>query len=97
MSRAFILLLDSFGLGATPDAGKYGDAGANTFGHIASWAQDSGKPMQLPNLERLGLVEVFGRDDAVARRLRAQVDDGVLQWRAAKPARGALAARLVHI
>jgi phosphopentomutase len=56
MSRAFILLLDSFGLGATPDAGKYGDAGANTFGHIASWALDAGKPMQLPNLERLGLA-----------------------------------------
>ncbi len=56
MSRAFILLLDSFGLGAAPDADKYGDAGANTFGHIASWAADSGKPMQLPNLERLGLA-----------------------------------------
>lgn len=31
MSRAFILLLDSFGLGAAPDADKYGDAGANTW------------------------------------------------------------------
>lgn len=56
MSRAFILLLDSFGLGAAPDADKFGDVGANTFGHIASWAADSGKPMQLPNLERLGLA-----------------------------------------
>jgi phosphopentomutase len=56
MSRAFILLLDSFGLGALPDADKYGDAGANTFGHIAAWAAESGKPMQLPNLERLGLA-----------------------------------------
>jgi phosphopentomutase len=56
MSRAFILLLDSFGLGAAPDAESFGDAGANTFGHIASWAFDSGKPMQLPNLERLGLA-----------------------------------------
>lgn len=56
MSRAFILLLDSFGLGATPDAVKFGDAGANTFGHIASWAASSGKPMRLPNLERLGLA-----------------------------------------
>jgi phosphopentomutase len=56
MSRAFILLLDSFGLGASPDAEDFGDAGANTFGHIASWAADSGKPMQLPNLERLGLA-----------------------------------------
>jgi phosphopentomutase len=56
MSRAFILLLDSFGLGATPDADKYGDTGANTFGHIAAWAHQTGKPMQLPNLERLGLA-----------------------------------------
>ncbi|MDP3670221.1 MAG: phosphopentomutase [Telluria sp.] len=56
MARAFILLLDSFGLGATPDAGKYGDTGANTFGHIAEWAAAKGTPMQLPNLERLGLA-----------------------------------------
>ena len=56
MSRAFILLLDSFGLGATPDAVQYGDVGANTFGHIAAWAAEQGKPMQLPNLERLGLA-----------------------------------------
>jgi phosphopentomutase len=56
MSRAFILLLDSFGLGATPDAVQYGDVGANTFGHIAAWAAEQGQPMQLPNLERLGLA-----------------------------------------
>jgi phosphopentomutase len=55
MSRAFILLLDSFGLGALPDADKYGDAGANTLGHIAQWAAAEGKPMSLPNLERIGL------------------------------------------
>ena len=56
MSRAFILLLDSFGLGALPDADQYGDTGANTFGHIAEWAAKEGKPMSLPNLERLGLA-----------------------------------------
>ena len=56
MSRAYILLLDSFGLGAAPDAEDFGDAGANTFGHIAQWACDSGQPMQLPNLERLGIA-----------------------------------------
>jgi phosphopentomutase len=55
MPRAFILLLDSFGLGATPDAGRFGDVGANTLGHIAAWAAEQGKPMQLPNLEKLGL------------------------------------------
>ena len=55
MSRAFILLLDSFGLGALPDADKYGDTGANTLGHIAKWAADAGKPMSLPTLETIGL------------------------------------------
>jgi len=56
MSRAFILLLDSFGLGATPDADKYGDSAANTFGSIAAWAAKEGKPMQLPTMEKLGLA-----------------------------------------
>jgi phosphopentomutase len=56
MKRAFILLLDSFGLGAAPDAAKYNDAGANTFGHIASWAASVGKPMELPTMEKLGLA-----------------------------------------
>ncbi|PHV08274.1 phosphopentomutase [Janthinobacterium sp. BJB412] len=56
MKRAFILLLDSFGLGATPDAAKYNDTGANTFGHIASWAAKNGTPLTLPTLENLGLA-----------------------------------------
>ncbi|MES2741440.1 MAG: phosphopentomutase [Pseudomonadota bacterium] len=56
MPRAFILLLDSFGLGATPDAADYGDTGANTFGHIAAWAAKQGAPLRLPTLERLGLA-----------------------------------------
>ena len=56
MSRAFILLLDSFGLGATPDAVKYGDQACNTFGHIAKWAATEGKPMSLPTMEGLGLA-----------------------------------------
>ena len=55
MSRAFILLLDSFGLGATPDAARFGDSGTNTFGHIAAWAAREGRPLALPNLEKLGL------------------------------------------
>ncbi len=35
MARAFILVLDSFGIGAAPDAEKFGDVGSDTFGHIA--------------------------------------------------------------
>lgn len=55
MSRVFILLLDSLGVGATPDAARFGDAGANTLGHIAAWAAGQGTPLQVPNLARLGL------------------------------------------
>ena len=55
MSRAIILVLDSFGIGATADAERFGDAGSDTFGHIARERAASGKPLTLPNLARLGL------------------------------------------
>jgi len=63
MPRAFIIMLDSFGLGETDDAANYGDAGANTLLHIAEYCAE-GKadkegvrkgPLHLPNLTRLGL------------------------------------------
>lgn len=63
MTRAFIILLDSFGIGATDDAVKYGDTGADTLRHIAEYCVN-GKadkenirkgPLTLPNLVRLGL------------------------------------------
>ena len=57
MARAIILLLDSFGVGATADADKYGDAHANTFGHIAQWCVDHKIALQIPNLLQLGLGE----------------------------------------
>ena len=61
MQRAVILVMDSFGIGATEDADQFGDVGANTLGHIAEYcatvAGGNGKqPLQLPNLARLGLL-----------------------------------------
>lgn len=53
MSRAIILLMDSFGIGGAPDAAAFGDEGANTLGHIAS----AYKGLNIPNLTRLGLKE----------------------------------------
>jgi phosphopentomutase len=62
MKRGIILVLDSFGIGASEDAIKFGDAGANTLGHIAEQCalgnadiQRSG-PLKLPNLTSLGLM-----------------------------------------
>ena len=56
MGRAIILVLDSFGIGATADADKFGDEGSDTFGHIArARAESAAGPLKLPNLARLGL------------------------------------------
>jgi len=56
MGRAIILVMDSFGIGATDDAARFGDAGANTLGSIARVRAAEGKPLRLPNLTRLGLM-----------------------------------------
>ena len=57
MRRAVILVMDSFGIGATEDAEQFGDVGANTLGHIAEYrAGEAGNPLQIPNLARLGLL-----------------------------------------
>jgi phosphopentomutase len=53
--RAIILVMDSFGIGAAPDAARFGDVGADTLGHIAAWRAAQGRPLALPNLELLGL------------------------------------------
>ncbi len=58
MKRAIILVLDSFGIGASRDAERFGDVGANTLGSIARVCADSERgPLKLPNLARLGLFE----------------------------------------
>ena len=57
MSRAIILVMDSFGIGATADADQFGDAGSNTLGSIARERSASAAgPLKLPNLTRLGLM-----------------------------------------
>ena len=62
MARVIVLLLDSFGIGYADDAAKFGDAGADTLGHINEWCgkhrkDESGKPkyLSLPNMDTLGL------------------------------------------
>ena len=59
MPRICVLLLDSLGVGASLDAAQYGDAGANTLGHIAQYCMETRKePLNIPNLCRLGLQNV---------------------------------------
>jgi len=53
--RAFVVVLDACGAGELPDAADYGDAGANTLGHVAEAAGG----LDLPTLQRLGLGSVL--------------------------------------
>lgn len=63
MSRAFLVVLDSVGIGGAPDAAEYGDEGADTVGHIAEACARGGGdrpalrtgPLHVPNLAALGL------------------------------------------
>ena len=55
MARAIILVLDSFGIGATADAESFGDTGSDTLGNIARERAAAGRPLRLPNLAKLGL------------------------------------------
>ena len=59
LSRAIIIVLDSVGVGALPDADKYGDKGSNTLKNTADFING----IELPNLAELGLgniIEVKG-------------------------------------
>lgn len=55
IKRIFLIVLDSVGAGALPDAEKYFSKGANTLGHILS-AQEP----KLPNLCHMGLGHIKG-------------------------------------
>lgn len=55
LKRVFLIVLDSVGAGALPDAANYGDAGANTLGHVI----EACKP-ELPNMEQMGLGLIPG-------------------------------------
>jgi phosphopentomutase len=49
--RAFVIVLDACGAGELPDSADYGDAGANTLGHVSEAAGG----LDLPVLGALGL------------------------------------------
>ena len=71
--RVFLIVLDGVGIGALPDAGGYGDAGANTLLHVAEHA---GK-LSLPSLEAHGLGNLLPlpgvRPTLAARGARAKL------------------------
>ncbi|WP_293854625.1 phosphopentomutase [uncultured Alsobacter sp.] len=67
MTRAFLIVMDSVGCGGAADAAAYGDAGADTLGHIAAaCARGEGDRaglrqgrLALPAMTALGLVQAM--------------------------------------
>ena len=52
--RIFVIVLDSLGIGAMPDAARFADEGADTFGHIL----EKTKTLNIPNHRRLGFLNL---------------------------------------
>jgi len=64
--RVFLIVLDSFGIGALPDAFKYGDTGANTLGGVRNHPY-----FGVPNMASLGLFNIQGIGGGVKAPLGA--------------------------
>lgn len=56
MKRVFLLVLDSLGVGAMPDAERFGDVGAHTLDHLVAAAGG----LDAPRLQELGLGAIEG-------------------------------------
>jgi len=55
INRVIVIVLDSVGAGSLPDAGEYGDSGANTLVHIAEHRGG----LNLPQMQRMGLGNII--------------------------------------
>ena len=67
MKRVFLIVLDSFGIGALPDSEKFGDVGVNTLAACATSAN-----LHIPNMIAAGL----GNNDGVDCLPRAEAPMG---------------------
>ncbi|WP_255547858.1 phosphopentomutase [Crassaminicella indica] len=56
MNRVIWIVLDSVGMGALPDAQKYGDEGSNTIGNVSKALGG----LNIPNMEKIGLGHIDG-------------------------------------
>lgn len=59
-NRIFVIVLDSLGIGAMPNAYLYGDEGCDTLGHIDPYMPG----FQIPNLAKMGLTRLHPLSNA---------------------------------
>jgi len=55
MKRVFLIVLDSFGIGAMPDSAEYGDVGVSTLNSVAGSSH-----FHVPNMAKMGLFNLDG-------------------------------------
>lgn len=55
MKRIFMVVLDSFGIGAAPDAAEFGDENTNTLGSVIK-----SEKFYCPNMQKMGLFNIEG-------------------------------------
>lgn len=61
-NRVFVIVVDSLGVGAAKDASIYGDAGADTLGHISKNVEE----FHVPNLQSLGVANLHNLKQVAA-------------------------------
>ncbi len=61
MKRVFLIVLDSFGIGEMPDAGRFSDEGSNTLASVRK-----NENFHCPNMERLGLFNIDGVEGGIS-------------------------------
>ena len=62
--RAFLIVLDSVGIGEMPDAANWGDEGSNTLGAIRNHPE-----FYCPNLKKMGLFAIDGIGEVIAKSI----------------------------
>ena len=60
--KIVLIVMDSLGVGELPDSEKYGDKGADTFGHIYEKCPD----IRIPNLRKMGFCNIEGMPEKLA-------------------------------
>ncbi len=72
IKRVFLIVLDSFGIGAAPDADAFGDAGSDTLGAVVK-----SDKFNAPNLTKLGLFEIEGQKEKAPKGAECKISGAV--------------------
>jgi phosphopentomutase len=79
MKRVFMIVLDSVGIGELPDAAQYGDEGSHTL-----YAASTSPYFHMPNMKKLGLLQIDGVKDKFPEEVQSSSFEGVIARMAEK-------------